>query len=117
MTKRCGNCVSYTKRDSCTAFCQHENHKGMLVPDFTVCPDYAPVEKLTTPFDGIKFYLVNACTGEIGIRYICEDCGKEMKVPYSWQFKFPARHRNQSTLSTCGFLFRCEECTKEIDSR
>lgn len=117
MTKRCDNCISYKKYDKLPAFCQHENHKGMLVSDFTVCPDHEPVEILTTPFDGVKLYLVNACTGEIGIKYICEDCGKEMKVPYSWQFKFPARYNNQPTLGTCGFHFRCEECTKEMDTR
>lgn len=117
MTKRCGNCVSYKKYDSCPAFCQHENHKGMIVPDFTVCPDYAPVEKLTAPFDGIKFYLVNACTGEIGIKYICEDCGKEMKVPYRWQFRLPARYPGQATLDTCGFHFQCEDCANRRDMK
>ena len=115
MIKRCDNCISYKKYDSLPAFCQDKNHKGMIVPDFTVCSDHEFAEKLTTPFDNVKFYLVNACTGEIGIKYICEDCGIEMKVPYSWQFKLPARYRGQPTLNTCGFHFRCEECSNKRD--
>ena len=110
MSKRCDNCVSYKKYDGCPSFCIHENHKGKIVQAFTVCEDYKPLEKLTTPFDGIKFYLVNACTGEIGIKYICEDCGKEMWKPYRWWMKVPY---GNAVPKDIGYHFRCEECEKK----
>ena len=117
MAKRCGNCTSFKQYGNCPAFCTHEKHNGMLVQNFTCCPDYEPEKKLNTPFDGVKFFLVNEYTGEIGLKYICEDCGKEMKVPYNWQFRFPARYKGQPTLNSCGFRFYCEDCAKDKDSK
>ena len=117
MSKRCGNCISFNQYGNCPAFCTHEKHQGMIVQNFTCCPEYEPKKVLTTPFDSIKFFLINEYTGEIGIRYICKDCGKEMSTPYSWQFKLPARYKGQSTLSTSGFHFRCEDCTNKRDSK
>ena len=109
--KRCDKCVYYKKYDSLPAFCQHDNHKGMIVPDFTSCSEYEP--KKTGPFSNIKIFLKDSSTGELELKYVCEDCGKVMDMPYNWQFKFPARHPGQPTLNTCGFQFRCEECDKK----
>lgn len=109
-TKRCDTCKHYKKYYSCPSFCHHDKHKGMIVADFTSCPDYEEKEELTTPFDGVKFYLVNERTGEIGIKYICEDCSKEMDKPYHWWMRVPYGNAIPEDL---GFHFRCEECEKK----
>lgn len=36
MDKCCKTCEHY----KCDTYCNSDNHKGVLVPDFTVCPDY-----------------------------------------------------------------------------
>ena len=115
MTKRCDNC-KFFKEENCITMCTHKAHWG-YVPTFTSCPDHEFIEKPSTPFDGIKFYLAGADTGELRVKYICRDCGKEMDTPYTWQFCFPTRYPNQPTLSTSGFRFLCEECTNRKDTK
>lgn len=36
MDKCCKTCEHY----KCDTYCDSDNHKGVLVPSFTVCPDY-----------------------------------------------------------------------------
>lgn len=109
MVKRCDNCINYKKYDTCTSFCTHENHKGMLVPDFTSCPDHTP--KKVGPFDNVKFYLKDSSTGEMELKYICEDCGKVMDIPFHWWLCLPIGTKEKHA-QTPGYHFRCEECEK-----
>ena len=111
MNKSCKTC-EYFKRVSVGdivlgSCCEHEEHKGTYVPEFTSCPEYTTKKNLTTPFDGIKFYLIDNETGELGIKYICEDCGKIMDKPYHWWFAYPLKGTSTQRL---GFHYRCKEC-------
>ena len=111
MDRRCENCQYFNSvfvKDIATgSWCEHEEHKGMYVPKFTSCPEYAPKEKLTTPFDGVKFYLIDNKTGELAIKYVCEDCGKVMDKPYHWWLTLPVKG---NCAQTFGYHFRCKEC-------
>jgi hypothetical protein len=112
---RCDNCAYYKLYDKQHAFCSHVKHNGVLVPGFTSCPEYEP--KNPGPFNGIKLFLKDATTGEIELKYVCEDCNRVMNAPFSWQFKLPARLPGEATLNTCGFHFRCEDCSNKRDMR
>ena len=118
MNKRCDNCKyfkSYTYKDTImSSWCEHEDHKSMLVSNFTCCPEHEPKEELTTPFDGVKFYLVDNRTGEVGIKYICEDCGKVMDKPYHWWLGLSLNGKRNKT---SGYHFRCEECDKKKEGK
>lgn len=118
MNKRCENCKYFKRMGTGTAvidsWCEHEKHSGVRVAAHTTCPEHEPKKELTTPFDGVRFYLINACTGEIGIKYICEDCGKEMKKPYHWWLQVPYGNAVPKGL---GFHYRCEECDKKKEGK
>lgn len=114
MDKKCGNCKYFKTITMGTAimdsWCTHEKYSGVRVPLHTSCSEYELKEKKTTPFDGIKFYLKDTNTGEIGIKYICETCGKEMDEPDHWWLTVPYGNAVPKAL---GFHFRCEKCDKE----
>ena len=115
MNKRCDNCKYFNGAIMSKIkdyWCSHEKYSGERIAAHTSCPEYEPKEELTTPFDGVKFYLINACTGEIGIKYICEDCGKEMKKPYHWWLSLSLTNKKPS-----GYHFRCEECDKKKEGK
>ena len=117
MEKRCDNCKYFngvTMSKIIDYWCSHEKYSGTRVAAHTSCAEYEQKEELTTPFDGVRLYLINACTGEIGIRYICEDCGKEMKKPYHWWLTLPI---NNKPKHRPGYHFRCEECDKKKEGK
>jgi hypothetical protein len=111
MKKRCENC-QYHKN----FICCHPEHIGMLVPNFTVCPEYEAKEELPGPLDNLKFFLKNKDTGELTVKYVCEDCGKVMEKPFNWQFRMPIAHNGKKT-SRPGYYFFCEECDKKKASK
>ena len=121
VNKRCENCRYFksisVKDVAMGSWCEHEEHKGMYVPKFVSCPEYAPKEKKSTPFDGVKFYLIDDKTGELGIKYVCEDCGKLMDEPGHWWLTLPLRAINGKQTRPCGYHFRCEECDKKKDGK
>ena len=114
MNKSCENCKYFESTSvrgmTLGSWCAHEDHKGMYVPKFTSCPEYELKDTKTTPFDGVKFYLIDSKTGEIGIKYICEDCGKIMDKPDHWWLKVPY---GNAVPKDMGYHFRCEECYKK----
>ena len=119
VNKRCENCKyfkSISGADIAGSWCEHEEHKGMFVPKFVSCPEYEPKEKKSTPFDGVKFYLIDDKSGELGIKYVCEDCGKLMDEPGHWRFIIPTGLYGKPNKNP-GFKFRCEECDKKKDGK
>lgn len=116
VNKRCENCKYFksiaVKDVAAGSWCEHEEHKGMYVPKFVSCPEYTPKEKKSTPFDGVKLYLIDDKSGELGIKYVCEDCGKLMDEPGHWWFTMPVGLYGKSSRNP-GFHFRCEECDKK----
>ncbi len=117
MENRCDNCKYFngvTMSKITYYWCSHEKYSGTRIAAHTSCPEHEPKKELTTPFDGVRFYLINECTGEIGIKYICEDCSKEMKKPYHWWLALPIGDKAKSHL---GYHFRCEECDKKKEGK
>ena len=121
VNKRCENCKYFksisVKDVAAGSWCEHEEHKGMYVPKFVSCPEYTPKEKKSTPFDGVKFYLIDDKSGELGIKYVCEDCGKLMDEPGHWWLALPLRDINGKQTRPFGYHFRCEECDKKKDGK
>ena len=118
MEKKCEKCKYFDGTSFETKiqdfWCTHKKYSGTRIAKHTSCPEWEEKEKPTTPFDGVKFYLINACTGEIGIKYICEDCGKEMKKPYHWWLRVPYSNAVPKGL---GFHYRCEDCDKKKEGK
>lgn len=121
VNKRCENCKYFksisVKGVAAGSWCEHEEHKGMYVPKFVSCPEYPPKEKKSTPFDGVKLYLMDDKSGELGIKYVCEDCGKIMDEPGHWWLTLPLRDINGKQTRPFGYHFRCEECDKKKDGK
>ena len=69
------------------------------------------------PFGTLRFFLKDVSTGELELKYVCEDCGKVVDTPYNWRFKFPARAPGSPTQPACGFYFSCEECAKKNERK
>lgn len=67
-----------------------------------------------SPFDNIKFFLKDSVTGEIELKYICEDCGKLMDMPFSWWLVLSPR--SSVKFGDPGYHFRCEECKKKKET-
>lgn len=110
MNKRCGNCEHFASISSGYTYCTHEEHKGRLVPDFTSCSEHEFKKETPGPFDNLKFFLKDKDTGELDVKYICEDCGKVMDKPFHWLIKLPMNNKSKSRL---GYYFYCEECNKK----
>ena len=121
VNKRCENCKYFksisVKDVAAGSWCEHEEHKGMYVHKFVSCPEYTPKEKKSTPFDGVKFYIMDDKSGELGIKYVCEDCGKLMDEPGHWWLALPLRDINGKQTRPFGYHFRCEECDKKKDGK
>ncbi len=123
MEKRCDNCKyfgSYTYKDGIGgSWCDHKEHKGMLVSNFTSCPEHEFKSKKNvrpTPFDGMKFYLKDQATGELSIGYICEDCGKEMDgAPDHWWLVLPVGKGDSKRRP--GYHFRCLDCEQKAGGK
>jgi hypothetical protein len=110
MGKRCDNCKHYKYNGNTTyAICLQKDQIGTVIPAFTVCSKHEAKEECQGPLDNLKFFLKNKDTGELDIKYICEDCGKVMEKPFHWQFKIPIANNRKKTSRT-GYYFYCEEC-------
>jgi DNA-directed RNA polymerase subunit RPC12/RpoP len=110
--KNCGNC-KFRKKSGDFGFCSKDTHAGVIVPDFTSCPDHEWKEaynKIPGPFDNLRFYLKDASTGEIKTKYVCETCGVEMDTPFHWQLRLNVSGKKGSRT---GYYFYCEECNKK----
>lgn len=117
MDKRCDSCKHFSSVNiSEGGWCNHKKHKGMYVPKFTSCPEYEPTETQRAPFAGMKFYLKDNVTLEMEVKYICEDCGKEMVKPYRWWFALPAVFNGKLSKNP-GYHFRCKECNDKIGGK
>jgi hypothetical protein len=111
MYKRCENCKHFKNTPGSFSWCSHKEHAGVLVPTFTTCADHEPKEERTGPFDSLKFYLKDSSTGEIGLKYICEDCGKVMDEPFHWwKVETP---KPTKAFGKPGYHWRCENCDKK----
>ena len=117
VNKRCETCKHWHwGGDTNISFCTHDEQKCIIVPKFTCCAKYKPKEKKSTPFDGVKFYLIDDKSGELGIKYVCEDCGKLMDEPGHWRFIIPTGLYGKPNKNP-GFQFRCEECAKKKEGK
>ena len=116
VNKRCENC-RYFDFVSGVSYCKHKDQAGTWVPKFTCCSKYESKEKKSTPFDGVKFYLIDDKSGELGIKYVCEDCGKIMDEPGHWWLALPLRDINGKQTRPFGYHFRCKECDKKKDGK
>lgn len=115
MNKRCDNCKHFKNVPGSFSWCSHKEHAGALVPTFTTCADHEPKEERTGPFDSLKFYLKDSSTGEIGLKYICEDCGKVMDEPFHWwKVETP---KPTKAFGKPGYHWRCENCDKKKDGK
>ena len=112
VNKRCENC-KYFKSAGTYTWCIHVEHAGAFVPKFTSCAEYKLNEERSTPFDNLKFYLKDASTGELDIKYICEDCGKVEDKPFHWWIRLPEVNNGTPSTKRPGYYFRCEECDKK----
>ena len=114
MNKKCENCKHFAFVSG-VSYCSHKDQAGAWVPKFTCCDKHDPKERRNTPFDNMKFYLKDSSTGELVIKYICEDCGKEMEDPYHWwKVETP---RPTKAFGKPGYHWRCEECDKKKEGK
>lgn len=58
------------------------------------------------PFDNLKFFIKDQESGELEVKYICEDCSKVMETPYHWQLRLPLKPNNGRP----GHYFWCKKC-------
>ena len=115
MDKRCENCKHWNAGPQNLSFCAHADQVGVLVPRFTCCSKFENKEKFSTPFDKVKFFLKDTSTGELELKYVCEDCGKIMDEPFHWwKVETP---RPTKAFGTPGYHFRCEECDKKKEGK
>ncbi len=115
MNKRCENCKHFDFVSG-LSYCRHEDQAGTWVPKFTCCDKHEPKQKLTGPFDNLKFFVKNTNTGELALKYTCEDCGKVMEKPFYWLVRLPMTVNGKST-SRPGYYFYCEDCNKKKDGK
>ncbi len=109
MNKRCDNCKYYSKIPGTYAWCTHEKHNGMYVPGFVSCQEHEHKEEKPGPFDNLKFFIKDANTGEVELKYVCEDCGKVMTDPSHWQFRVPLIEKDKPN-KRLGYCYWCEDC-------
>ena len=114
MSKSCENC-KYWHCGANISFCKHNDQVGIIVPKFTSCAKHELKEERSTPFDNIKLYLKDASTGELDIKYVCEDCGKVEDKPFHWWLRLPMVTNGKTSVKRPGYYFRCEECDKKKD--
>lgn len=56
-------------------------------------------------FQHVRFYLKNPKTGELKVKYICKDCGKEMNKPKNYIVKCKGGVPDPFTAT-----YQCDEC-------
>ena len=117
VNKRCDNCKYWVKVAGVQPYCAQDKHFGMYVPGFVSCSEHEPKEERSTPFDNLKFYLKDASTGELDIKYICEDCGKIEDKPFHWWLRLPMFTNGKASVKRPGYYFRCEDCDKKKDGK
>lgn len=115
MEKKCENCKHFAFVSG-LSYCRHEDQAGTWVPKFTCCDKYAPKQKLIGPFDNLKFFIKDQGTGELEVKYICEDCGRVMEAPHYWQYRMPMCVNGKKPTSRPGYYFYCEYCSKKENS-
>lgn len=59
--------------------------------------------------NNIKLYLKNIFTGELKVKYICDDCGKLMNEPKNYYIK--CKNGIADPFTT---IFRCDDCYKKF---
>ena len=111
MSKRCENCKHFAFVSE-VSYCKHKDQAGTWVPKFTCCDKHEPNEVRPGPFDNLKFFVKDSGTGELELKYICEDCGKVMEKPFYWLVRLPIVVNGKST-SRPGYYFYCEDCNKK----
>jgi hypothetical protein len=109
MEKRCDNCKYFKNMPGSFSWCSHKDHAGALVQVFTTCTDHEPKQQFTGPFDNLKFFVKDQQTGELEVKYICEDCSKIMTKPFHWQLRVPFG-ANKDPDKRPGYYYWCEEC-------
>lgn len=108
MEKRCENCKHWYYGGQ-YSFCKHNAQLGAVVPKFTCCSKHEPKQNIEAPFDNLKFFIKDQKTGELEVKYICEDCGKIMEAPFHWQFRVPLG-ADKDPKKRPGYYYWCEEC-------
>lgn len=116
MNNRCENCKYFKNVSGSFSWCSHKEHAGVLVPVFTSCADHEPKQKSEAPFDNLKFFIKDKNTGELEIKYLCEDCGKVMEAPFHWQFRVPFGP-NKDPDKRPGYLYWCEYCWEKENKK
>ncbi len=115
MEKRCDNCKHFKNVPGSFSWCSHKEHAGALVPTFTACAGHETKEERTGPFDNLRFFIKDANTGELELKYACEDCGKVMDEPFHWwKVETP---RPTKAFGKPGYHWRCEECDKKKEGK
>ena len=109
MDKRCDNCKYFKIMPGSFSWCSHKDHAGMIVQMFTACARHEHKQKIEAPFDNLKFFVKDQNTGELEVKYICEDCGMVMKAPFHWQFRVPFG-ANKDPEKRPGYYYWCEAC-------
>lgn len=109
MDKRCDNCKYFKTMQGSFSWCSHKDHAGMIVQTFTACARHEHKQKIEAPFDNLKFFVKDQNTGELEVKYICEDCGKVMEAPFHWQFRVPFG-ANKDPEKRPGYYYWCEAC-------
>ena len=111
--RRCENCVHYRTVPGQYSVCMHKDHIGVIVPGFASCPECEP--KKPGPLDNVKFFLKDQATGEMELKYVCEDCGKVMDAPFHWwKVETPVPTK---AFGKPGYHWRCEECDKKKEGK
>jgi hypothetical protein len=90
-------------------WCDHPDYTKPIVAEFTSCPKYEFKHGSEAPFDNLKFFIKDQKTGELEVKYICEDCGKIMTKPFHWQLRVPFG-ANKDPDKRPGYYYWCEEC-------
>lgn len=116
MNKTCDNCKHFKNIPGSFSWCSHKDHAGVLVPVFPSCADHEPKQKIDGPFDNLKFFIKDASTGELELKYICEDCGKIMERPFHWQFRVPFG-ANKDPEKRPGYYYWCEERWEKAEKK
>ena len=59
-----------------------------------------------TPFGNLKFFIKNQESGELEVKYVCEDCGKTMETPFHWQIRLSLK----SNIKRSVYYYWCKKC-------
>jgi hypothetical protein len=116
MEKKCENCKHFKNMPGSFSWCSHKDHAGVLVPVFTSCVDHEPKQQIEAPFDNLKFFIKDSNTGELELKYVCEDCCKVMAKPFHWQFRVPLVEKDKPNKRP-GYYYWCEDCWEKENKK